>query len=138
MIIKICEHDVSSILKLETKRVSVIQMQRTWFLFECHFYLNVFLIWCDFNLMCFLVGRITFELFNDVCPKTCLNFKSLCTGLYLIIIQLKQFFINDLMLWCEGEKGVGKMTSKPLHYKDVVFHRVVKNFIIQGGDFSMG
>lgn len=61
-------------------------------------------------------GRITFELFNDVCPLTCENFRCLCTG----------------------EKGEGLTTYKPLHYKGVPFHRVVKGFIIQGGDFANG
>lgn len=37
-----------------------------------------------------------------------------------------------------GEKGVGKGTQKPLHYKGCLFHRVVKDFMIQGGDFSEG
>ncbi|KAJ8962010.1 hypothetical protein NQ314_005792 [Rhamnusium bicolor] len=61
-------------------------------------------------------GRIVFELFTDIAPKTCENFRALCTG----------------------EKGLGEETKKPLHYKDVIFHRVVKDFIIQGGDFSNG
>ena len=39
---------------------------------------------------------------------------------------------------CLGEKGVGKVTGKPLHYKGTPFHRIVKNFMIQGGDFSAG
>ncbi|XP_017781537.1 PREDICTED: peptidyl-prolyl cis-trans isomerase G [Nicrophorus vespilloides] len=61
-------------------------------------------------------GRIVFELFNDIVPKTCENFRCLCTG----------------------EKGIGETTQKPLNYNGVIFHRVVKDFIIQGGDFSNG
>ena len=37
-----------------------------------------------------------------------------------------------------GEKGEGKTTCKPLHYKGTPFHRIVKGFIIQGGDFTNG
>ncbi|KAF7412063.1 hypothetical protein HZH66_000959 [Vespula vulgaris] len=62
------------------------------------------------------MGRIIFELFADICPITCENFRALSTG----------------------EMGVGKTTGKPLHYKGIVFHRVVKEFMIQGGDFVVG
>ncbi|KAM3928265.1 NK-tumor recognition protein isoform 1-T1 [Leptodactylus fuscus] len=62
------------------------------------------------------IGRIIFQLFSDVCPKTCTNFLCLCTG----------------------DKGIGKVTGKKLWYKGSTFHRVVKNFMIQGGDFSEG
>ena len=59
-------------------------------------------------------GRITMRLFDDICPKTTYNFKCLCTG----------------------EKGIGKTTGKPLHYKGTIFHRVIKGFMLQSGDFS--
>lgn len=34
------------------------------------------------------------------------------------------------------EKGLGKTTGKHLHYKNVIFHRVIKDFMVQAGDFS--
>ncbi|XP_015369298.1 PREDICTED: peptidyl-prolyl cis-trans isomerase cyp11 isoform X2 [Diuraphis noxia] len=63
-----------------------------------------------------ILGRIVFELFDDFCPLTCENFRALCTG----------------------EKGLGKTTGKPLHFQGVIFHRVVKSFMVQCGDFSTG
>ncbi|EDO41747.1 predicted protein [Nematostella vectensis] len=60
------------------------------------------------------VGRVLFELFADKVPKTAENFRALCTG----------------------EKGIGPSTGKPLHYKGCPFHRIIKDFMVQGGDFS--
>jgi len=59
--------------------------------------------------------RIVMELFDDVTPTTAENFRALCTG----------------------EKGVGK-AGKPLHFKGSLFHRIIPNFMAQGGDFTRG
>merc|ERR1711977_332993 len=61
------------------------------------------------------LGRIVMELRADVTPKTAENFRCLCTG----------------------EKGVGK-SGKPLHFKGSAFHRVINDFMAQGGDFTAG
>ncbi|ODN96230.1 hypothetical protein I350_08228 [Cryptococcus amylolentus CBS 6273] len=60
------------------------------------------------------LGRVVFELFADVVPKTAENFRALCTG----------------------EKGISPISSLPLHYKSSIIHRVIPEFMIQGGDFT--
>merc|ERR1711904_557961 len=54
--------------------------------------------------------RIKIELWKDICPKTAENFRQFCTGEF-------------------------RRNGQPIGYKGCVFHRVIKNFIIQSGDF---
>jgi len=59
------------------------------------------------------IGRILIELFSDVTPKTAENFRQFCTGEY-------------------------RKDTVPLGFKGSMFHRVIKDFMVQGGDFVNG
>ena len=45
--------------------------------------------------------------------------------------------LSRACLQCTGEKGRGE-SGKPLHYLGCPFHRVVRGFVVQGGDILFG
>ncbi|KAF5300239.1 hypothetical protein FQR65_LT09193 [Abscondita terminalis] len=59
------------------------------------------------------IGRMIFELYADIVPKTSENFRQFCTGEH-------------------------RRDGVPIGYKGATFHRVIKDFMIQGGDFVNG
>mmetsp|Transcript_8558 Transcript_8558/g.11921 ORF Transcript_8558/g.11921 Transcript_8558/m.11921 type:complete len:185 (+) Transcript_8558:19-573(+) len=67
-------------------------------------------VFFDISIAGVSAGRIKMELFADICPKTAENFRQFCTGEH-------------------------KKNSLPTGYKNCPFHRIIKGFMIQGGDF---
>lgn len=63
-------------------------------------------------------GRIEFKLYDDVVPKTAENFRQLCKG--------------DTGKTAKNSRG----QRVNLSYKGSSFHRVIKEFMLQGGDFT--
>ncbi|ESR45662.1 hypothetical protein CICLE_v10002356mg [Citrus x clementina] len=71
------------------------------------------IVFFDVTIGTIPAGRIKMELFADIAPKTAENFRQFCTGEY--------------------RKG-----GLPVGYKGCQFHRVIKDFMIQAGDFLKG
>ncbi|PCH42605.1 hypothetical protein WOLCODRAFT_89912 [Wolfiporia cocos MD-104 SS10] len=71
-------------------------------------------VFFDFSIDNAPAGRVIFELFSDSAPKTCENFRALCTG----------------------EKGLSPLSERPLYYRNSIIHRSINGFMIQGGDFT--
>ena len=63
-----------------------------------------------------LLGRIVFGLFGEIAPKAVENFSSLC----------------------KCDRGKAPITGKDMCYKNSIVHRVIPNFMIQGGDYTHG
>ncbi|KNZ81180.1 Peptidyl-prolyl cis-trans isomerase H [Termitomyces sp. J132] len=71
------------------------------------------IVFMDINIGETPAGRLKMELHSDIVPRTAENFRQLCTGEY-------------------------RVNSRPQGYKGATFHRVVPNFMCQGGDFVKG
>ncbi|ESN90692.1 hypothetical protein HELRODRAFT_108746 [Helobdella robusta] len=71
-------------------------------------------VYMDFTIDESPIGRIIIELYDDIVPDTCRNFRMLCTG----------------------ELGSAKGSEVRLHYKRSIIHRVVPGGWIQGGDIK--
>ncbi|KAK9473761.1 cyclophilin-like domain-containing protein, partial [Dipodascopsis tothii] len=70
-------------------------------------------VFLDVSLGNQAMGRIKIQLFADALPRTAENFRQLCTG---------EYRVNGL----------------PQGYKGNTFHRVIRDFMIQGGDYIRG
>jgi cyclophilin family peptidyl-prolyl cis-trans isomerase len=58
------------------------------------------------------IGRVVFQLFDEEVPKTCKNFRYLCTN--------------------------GLLNKNKPSYEGTLMHRIIKDFMIQGGDITRG
>ncbi|XP_039873722.1 probable inactive peptidyl-prolyl cis-trans isomerase-like 6 isoform X2 [Simochromis diagramma] len=104
-------------LKLQFPTAFLDPEIRPLFEFEWHGYLcdkkKHQFVFMDVEIAGEAAGRLMFELFSDICPKTSKNFEGLCTG----------------------EQGLSQ-SGFPLYYKGSLFHRIVPNGWVQGGDIS--
>ncbi|KAF5195944.1 Peptidyl-prolyl cis-trans isomerase [Thalictrum thalictroides] len=71
------------------------------------------IVFFDVTIGTIPAGRIKMELFADITPKTAENFRQFCTGEY-------------------------RKAGIPVGYKGCQFHRVIKDFMVQAGDFVKG
>ncbi|KAI3697627.1 hypothetical protein L6452_30722 [Arctium lappa] len=71
------------------------------------------IVFFDITIGTIPAGRIKMELFADIAPKTAENFRQFCTGEY-------------------------RKAGLPVGYKGCQFHRIIKDFMIQAGDFLKG
>ena len=65
-------------------------------------------VYMDFTIGSKAAGRVIFELYVDITPKTAENFRGICTG----------------------EFGLGKFSKKKLHYLGCKVHRIIDDFVI--------
>ncbi len=73
------------------------------------------LVWMDITCDGWIAGRLIFELFYDTVPRTCENFRAIAAA-----------------------DGPISSTGAPLTYKGCAFHRIIPEFVAQGGDITNG
>ena len=100
-------------------------------------------------------GRMVFDLFGDDVPRTCENFRALCTGEKgvgvsgsppLALYRTKPSHpahtahpktTAPVLRACPHASTLGK-TGQQLHLKGSKFHRIIPQFMCQGGDITNG
>jgi peptidyl-prolyl cis-trans isomerase B (cyclophilin B) len=68
------------------------------------------------------IKRVVFQLFDEDVPKTCRNFRYLC--------------VNNIVV--QNDQDQEDKAPKKSSYDNTTFHRVIKDFMIQGGDITNG
>ena len=79
-------------------------------------------VFLEFTIGSKNVGKVVFELYNDITPITAENFRGLCTGEYA---QANAFSNGTQLSNAADKKGSGK-----LHYLGSRVHRIVDGFVI--------
>ena len=97
-------------------------------------------------------GRMVFDLFGDAVPRTCENFRALCTGEKGVGVSGSPQLAPKpshpahtthpkttapVLRACPHASTLGK-TGQQLHLKGSKFHRIIPQFMCQGGDITNG
>ena len=84
------------------------------------------------------IGTIVFELFKDVAPKASSfwHIRAACSFVKCKSELFPMQTAENFRQLCTGEAGMGQ-SGKPLHYKGSIFHRVIKEFMLQASSLQL-